>query len=37
MVKTDTEGTIENGLGATYRSYNAKATSGAPVTVIGYR
>ncbi len=37
QVRTDTEGTIENGLGAAYRSCLAKATTGAPVTVIDYR
>ena len=36
-MRTDTEGTTENGLGAAYRSYYAKATTGAPVTVIDYR
>ena len=37
QVRADTEGTTENGLGAAYRSYHAKATTGAPVTVIDYR
>ena len=36
-VRADTEGTTENGLGAAYRSRCAKATTGAPVTVIDYR
>lgn len=36
-VRTDTEGTAENGLGAAYRSKYAKATTGAPVTVTDYR
>ena len=36
-VRTGTEGTIENGLGAAYRSIYAKDTTGAPVTVIDYR
>ena len=37
MVRADTEGATENGLGAAYRSKYAKATTGAPVTVIDYR
>ena len=37
VVRADTEGTTENGLGAAYRSCEAKATTGAPVTVIYYR
>jgi len=36
-VRTGAKGTIENGLGAAYRSCYAKATTGAPVTVTGYR
>ena len=36
-VRTGAEGIAENGLGAAYRSVYAKATTGAPVTVIDYR
>ena len=36
-VRTDTEETAENGLGAAHRSCHAKAAPGAPVTVTGYR
>ncbi len=36
-MRTDTEGATENGLGAAYRSGDAKATTGAPVTVTDYR
>lgn len=37
QVKAGTKGIAENGLGAAYRSCYAKATTGAPVTVTGYR
>lgn len=37
QVRADTEGTTENGLGAAYRSYYAKAATGAPVIVTDYR
>ena len=36
-MRAGTEETTENGLGAAYRSCYAKATTGAPVTVIDYR
>ena len=37
VVRAGAEGTVEHGLGAAYRSICAKATTGAPVTVIDYR
>ncbi len=37
MLRTGTEGTTENGLGAAHRSYYAKAATGAPVIEIDYR
>ena len=36
-VRTGTEKTVENGLGAAHRSFYAKAATGAPVIVIDYR
>ena len=35
-MKTGTEGTTENGLGAAYRSCYAKAATGSPVIVTDY-
>lgn len=37
QVGTGTEETAENGLGAAHRSCNAKAATGTPVIVPGYR